>query len=116
MLGAAHACANPLTARYGIVHGLAVGLMLPHVVTHNSVTAGDEYDELVQPAPGQGDLPGRLTQLLAAGGVPLRLRDHGVQLEALPELASAAANQWTAQFNPRPVQETDLHAIYESAY
>ncbi len=29
MLGAAHSCANPLTARFGITHGVAVGLMLP---------------------------------------------------------------------------------------
>src|SRR5258706_3673124 len=35
MLGAAHAAANPLTAHYGIVHGEAVGLMLPHVVRFN---------------------------------------------------------------------------------
>ncbi|MEO1370557.1 MAG: iron-containing alcohol dehydrogenase, partial [Acidobacteriota bacterium] len=26
MLGAAHSCANPLTARYGVVHGTAVGV------------------------------------------------------------------------------------------
>src|SRR5258706_13505935 len=31
MLGAAHAAANPLTAHFGIVHGQAVGLILPHV-------------------------------------------------------------------------------------
>ena len=30
MLGAAHACANPLTATFGITHGIAVGTMLPH--------------------------------------------------------------------------------------
>src|SRR5207244_2149171 len=35
MLGAAHAAANPLTAHFGIVHGQAVGLMLPHVVRFN---------------------------------------------------------------------------------
>ena len=116
MLGAAHACANPLTARCGIVHGLAVGLMLPHVVAYNSAAVADAYSELVGPAPGQDDLPGLLTRLLAAGGVPLRLRDHGVELETLPGLATEAVTQWTAQFNPRPVQETDLHAIYESAY
>src|SRR5437879_9841980 len=38
MLGAAHAAANPLTAHYGVVHGRAVGMMLPHVVRFN---AGD---------------------------------------------------------------------------
>ena len=36
MLGAAHACANPLTAEYDITHGIAVALMLPHVVRWNA--------------------------------------------------------------------------------
>ena len=36
MLGAAHSCANPLTARFDVVHGEAVGVMLPHVVRFNS--------------------------------------------------------------------------------
>jgi len=36
MLGAAHAAANPLTAHFGIVHGQAVGLMLPHVIRFNA--------------------------------------------------------------------------------
>ena len=36
MLGAAHAAANPLTARFGLVHGHAVGLMLPAVVRFNA--------------------------------------------------------------------------------
>ena len=36
MLGAAHSAANPLTAHFGIVHGQAVGMMLPHVVRFNA--------------------------------------------------------------------------------
>ena len=35
MLGAAHAAANPLTAHFSMVHGQAVGLMLPHVLRFN---------------------------------------------------------------------------------
>src|SRR5690606_25520674 len=31
MLGAAHSAANPLTAHFDVVHGWAVGIMLPHV-------------------------------------------------------------------------------------
>src|SRR3954468_19233803 len=30
MLGAAHACANPLTARCGLSHGVALAILLPH--------------------------------------------------------------------------------------
>jgi alcohol dehydrogenase len=31
MLGATHACANPLTATYGTTHGVAIAVMLPSV-------------------------------------------------------------------------------------
>ena len=37
MLGAAHAAANPLTADYDIIHGQAVGVMVPHVIRYNAV-------------------------------------------------------------------------------
>ena len=36
MLGAAHSAANPLTARFGIVHGQAVGMVLPAVIAFNA--------------------------------------------------------------------------------
>ena len=43
MLGAAHACANPLTARYDLAHGLALSILLPHVVRWNAPAASDRY-------------------------------------------------------------------------
>src|SRR5207247_3374176 len=48
MLGATHACANPLTAHYGITHGIAIGILLPHVVRFNAATVGDLYHELAE--------------------------------------------------------------------
>src|SRR5207237_8681462 len=49
MLGACHACANPLTAHYGGTTGLAIGIMLPHVMRFNSRSAaGDLYHELTE--------------------------------------------------------------------
>ena len=36
MLGATHACANPVTARYGTTHGNAIAILLPHVVRWNA--------------------------------------------------------------------------------
>jgi alcohol dehydrogenase len=38
MLGATHACANPLTARYGTAHGAAIAMLLPSVVRWNEKT------------------------------------------------------------------------------
>lgn len=113
MLGAAHACANPLTASCGIVHGRAVGLLLPHIVRFNA--AGDEnpYRDLDEDADA---LARRLEHLLDVGQLPRRLSQCGVAWEQLPELAASAARQWTASFNPRPVGEEDLLAIYRMAF
>ena len=62
MLGAAHALANPLTARFGVAHGQAVGMMLPHVIRFNGAEVGNLYFELLEctaggngfPAPSEG--------------------------------------------------------------
>ncbi|HEY2291038.1 MAG TPA: iron-containing alcohol dehydrogenase [Thermoanaerobaculia bacterium] len=116
MLGAAHACANPLTARFGIAHGAAVGLMLPHVVRFNGETApsGELYGNLL--AGGPLPLARRIEDLRAAAGLPARLRDCGVDAGSLPDLAGEAARQWTASFNPRPVDAAALRSLYEAAF
>ena len=116
MLGAAHACANPLTARYDIIHGVAVAMMLPHVIRFNSNVAADAYHELYP----NGDLADRITKLKQIGNLPNRLRDYPVEYTIgtadLPTLAKEAATQWTAQFNPRPVNISDFMKFYEQAY
>ncbi len=48
MLGAAHACANPLTTHYDTTHGIAVAVMLPHVVRWNTWHVGDRYGQLLR--------------------------------------------------------------------
>jgi alcohol dehydrogenase len=111
MLGAAHACANPLTAGYGITHGVAVGLMLPHVVQFNSPVVDALYQELYAPS-----LHERLIELKTAANLPHRLRDFQIDAADLPELAKEAASQWTGKFNPRPVGEVELLELYEAAY
>jgi alcohol dehydrogenase len=112
MLGAAHSCANPLTAKFGVVHGEAVGVMLPHVVRFNSAveTAAETYRSLYV-----GDLAARLTKLLKLAAMPVNLTSYGVTEADLPELAKMAKTQWTAQFNPREVSEADFVELYRAA-
>ena len=116
MLGAAHACANPLTARYDITHGIAVALMLPHVIRFNSTLAGKLYRQF---HPG-GNLADRIVHLKQMSDLPNTLRACAVQHTIIPTdipiLAKEASIQWTAQFNPRPLNIQDFINLYEAAY
>jgi alcohol dehydrogenase len=123
MLGAAHACANPLTARYGLTHGVALAIVLPHVVRWNAQGEGNLYGDLAGRLPaasnggGAGDrLARRLADAGRSGGCPSDLRTTGVPAEDLPSLAEAAARQWTGTFNPRPFGVREALEVYERAY
>jgi len=117
MLGAAHACANPLTARYSISHGVAVGLFLPHVIRYNNHTVGPLYNELCDTAQlTHADLAASIDQFKASAGLPQRLRDLQVETSDLPQMAHQATDQWTGTFNPRPLTEADFLYLYEAAY
>jgi len=122
MLGAAHACANPLTARYNLPHGLALAILLPQVVRWNGSVAIERYAALLgAPRRRARDedaaeaLARRLEDLATAAGLTIRLRDSGVEDSALPELATLAAQQWTGTFNPRPFDTAGALEIYRMA-
>jgi alcohol dehydrogenase len=128
MLGAAHSAANPLTARFDIVHGQAVGMMLPHVVRFNSAepAALRAYAELAS-APeiacvsdglesARDALVARLEALLNRAGMPRSLGNCGVPRSIVPTLAHEAAQQWTAAFNPRNTGVEDFAQLYEEAF
>ncbi|MFN0135825.1 MAG: iron-containing alcohol dehydrogenase family protein [Phycisphaerae bacterium] len=113
MLGAAHACANPLTAKYEIAHGVAVGIMLPHVIRFNARDGDENPYAALDRSPSR--LAATIESLLDAGEIPRRLRDVGVERETLPTLAEQAAAQWTAGFNPVPVGAAEMLTLYSAA-
>ncbi len=123
MLGATHALANPLTAHYGVVHGQAIAVMLPHVIRFNAEVHAGWYEELLDGLTGidgrgvQGieGLCALVTEFAARAGLATRLRDLKVEPAKLPQLATDAAKQWTGTFNPRKVGEAELLALYEAA-
>ena len=123
MLGAAHGCANPLTATYGTTHAVAIAVMLPHVVRWNADTVGRRYAELLNvsgrssSAITAGDqMAARLEELARAGGLPGTLKEVGADPSDFPKLAENAATQRTGTFNPRPFDAGAAQALYESAY
>jgi alcohol dehydrogenase len=123
MLGAAHALANPLTARFGVTHGAAIGILLPHVVRFNSPVVDGMYRNLVQDAgysvngtPAGLVLADQLRSLVAAAGGPVSLEECGVDSNAIPVMAREAADQWTGRFNPRSVAADSLEELYRCAF
>jgi len=120
MLGAAHACANPLTANYGTEHGVAIALMLPHVVRWNSSVVGDRYGELLKLGSigeNAGEaLARRLEHLISIGGLPRGLESAGVPERDLSRLAEEAASQWTGKSNPREFGRAEALELYQHAY
>lgn len=126
MLGAAHAVANPLTSRYGLVHGQAVGMMLPHVVRFNSSVVNGSFVDLLEVAAGSTGAPAPrtggaglaefLTHLVQTANLKVTLAECGVERDKLRQLAVDAAEQWTGRFNPREVDADQLLEIYESAF
>ena len=109
MLGATHACANPLTARYGTAHGAAIAMLLPTVVRWNEKAGTNYWMDGEQ-------LARRLEELAEAGGLRANLRSVGVTETELPELAADAAQQWTGTFNPRPLDAQGAIEIYQCVY
>lgn len=126
MLGAAHALANPLTASFGIVHGEAIAIVLPHVIRRNGRQFDAWYRELLVSTPGLApskDLQHAsaiLAEFIAGvsrqAKVATTLRERNVSREDLTRLAADAAQQWTGKFNPVELSTDDFRSLYEAAY
>lgn len=124
MLGATHALANPLSAHYQMTHGIAIGIMLPHVIRYNAEVVGSLYGELAgdvglcdaDDANAPEILADVIQSWVAQSGQPTDLAQCNVSLDLLPRMADEAAAQWTGNFNPRPVDSSSLQELYQCAF
>lgn len=118
MLGAAHASANPLTARHGVVHGHAVAHMLPTVMRFNSADPATaaryaRLESLLRET-GTSSLPLIEWVFTTVARSPLPALDS--RSMDFASLADDATRQWTGKFNPRPLQAADFAALYQRAF
>ncbi|MBI1748965.1 MAG: iron-containing alcohol dehydrogenase [Acidobacteria bacterium] len=128
ILGLTHAMAHALGGRYGIHHGTANALFLPHVMRFNLETVPERYAILAE-ALGvdtrgmstldagrtAADAVAALTRRLA---LPERLRDiSGVDIATLPSLAEAAMIDACLITNPRLVTDPgEILSVYQQAW
>jgi len=128
MLGAAHSIANPLTSAKRVVHGIAVGFALPKVIEFNSFQADviKIYSDLSRScgitSSGTSDLEAtklltdEISKIILQAGFPSSLNELGFVEGDIPSLAKQASEQWTARFNPRPIELKDFENIYLSLF
>jgi len=124
MLGATHALANPLSAHFNTVHGIAIGVMLPHVIGFNRPVVAHLYGDLAAEAglcaandPHATEILARyVRELIEMTGIPTSLQAAGVERELFPVMAQEASQQWTGNFNPREVQPELMQELYECAW
>ncbi len=128
MLGAAHAMANPLTAHYDVVHGQAVGLMLPLVIQYNAKDSQllKEYASLTRYAglASSSDSDDKALEklitffetILEICELPRCLEEYGAKRDNVSVLAEDASKQWTGTHNPIDVSTIDFELMYKSAF
>jgi alcohol dehydrogenase class IV len=121
-----HALSYPLGSLYHLPHGLSNALLLPYVMEYNIQACACKYAS-VAVALGcerqENDLKtaqagvGKIKMLIADCGLPLRLRDVGVQSDAIVGMAEDAMKiQRLLKNNPREITLNDAITIYKEAF
>jgi alcohol dehydrogenase len=122
-LGAVHAMSHPAGAHFGVPHGVANAIHLPHVIRHNAEGGaeiaeryrdiGDLFD-IHDPEIGEA-LAAHVTELVARIGLPTRLSEVGVPESGIPALVEGALGDGTTLLNPREMDEADYTELYRRA-
>jgi alcohol dehydrogenase len=122
-LGSVHAMSHPAGAHFGVPHGVANAIHLPHVIRHNAEGGADIADryrdigerfDIQEPEIGEA-LAAHITELTARLGLPTRLSQVGVPEDGIPVLVEGAMGDGTTLLNPREMGEEDYAALYRAA-
>jgi alcohol dehydrogenase class IV len=114
---------HPAGAHYGVPHGVANAIHLPHVIRHNAQGGADIADryrdvgdvfDLHDPDIGEA-LAAHLTELTDRLGLPTRLSEVGVPEEGIPALVEGAMGDATTLLNPREMGEEEYAELYRRA-
>jgi len=116
--GASHGIGHSLGAVTGMSHGYTSCVMLPHVMRWNANATG-RWQRQIADALGrpQADAADAVAELIAALGMPTRLRDAGVERSQLERIAAGALENMWVRSNPRRINSAaDIVALLESAW
>jgi alcohol dehydrogenase class IV len=126
-LGSTHAMSHSAGAQFGVPHGVANAIHLPHVIRFNAAGASDVADryravaELLGVEAARDDaavgeaLGGWIADLVTRLGLPTRLSEVGVPDAAIPALVEGAMGDGTTLLNPREPSEDDYAELFKRA-
>lgn len=111
----AHAMSYPITARFGLPHGLACSFTLPALLAYNASADDGRLQSLACALgyPGIPEMQNTLTALLRFLGVPQLFRKFVVDYAALYDLAPQMLAPGRADNNLRPATEADIIDLLE---
>jgi maleylacetate reductase len=107
--GASHGMGHALGGTAGMPHGETSCVMLPHILRYNASVNGNRQ-AVIASAVGSPDmmLADIVSNLVAALGLPVRLRDAGVTESQIGDVATAAVHDPLLASNPRPISSLDV--------
>jgi alcohol dehydrogenase class IV len=126
-LGSTHAMSHPAGAHFGVPHGVANAIHLPHVIRFNAEGGPDiagryrDVAEVLGAESGGSDsavgdaLASHVADLVARLGLPTRLSEVGVPEEGIPRLAEGAMGDGTTLLNPREPTEEEYAELFRAA-
>jgi len=123
--GAVHALSYPLGSTFGIAHGIANAVLLPHVLRFNLPAASQRYAEVARAMGIErcGDDMAQakagveaIVRLSRECGIPQRLADLGITVNDIEPMAESAMKiTRLLERNVRQVRYEDAVAIYREA-
>lgn len=124
-VGIAHALGNPLGGRLHVPHGVAIAILLPHVMEYNVIGCPGKFARM---GAALGASVGNLSRMEAAGasvnavralsddlGLPRTLREIGLTEEQMDDLAGEAMTSGSMPVNPRKAGKEELAEILRQA-
>jgi alcohol dehydrogenase class IV len=119
-LGSVHAMSHPAGAQFGVPHGVANAIHLPHVIRFNAgagVDVADRYRDIadVFDLDGAEALADHVAEKVKRMGLPTRLSQVGVPEDGIPALVEGAMGDGTTLLNPREASEEDYAELYRQA-
>lgn len=119
---AGHAVAYPLGTRHHIPHGAANAVIFPHVLAYNAPAAPERTATILQalglaPTTDPAEVLREAHGWCLGLGIEMRMSKRGVPESDLPTMATEAAGiRRLLDNNPRPIETSDILAIYVAAF